>query len=49
MDGGKPVPFTLWSEPKDGHVMGRSTTGLWDDIEWTEDPGSNAMWIQADE
>lgn len=48
MDGGKPVPFTLWSAPEGGRVIGKSATGHMQDVEWIEEPGSAALWIQPD-
>ena len=33
-----PIPFALWDAPKGGRVVGRSTTGLWSDVEWIEGP-----------
>lgn len=43
-----PIPFALWDAPKGGRVVGRSTTGLWSDVEWIEGPSTCAMWVQPD-
>lgn len=42
------MPFTLWSAPEGGRVIGKSATGHMQDVEWIEEPGSAALWIQPD-